>query len=91
MRFGSAPPPAERPTTFSSPGETICGLSLLPAPFGLFAVAARLSCLGFEPDQGLTPAAGWLPFRRLEPTLLDGQQPNTVRTVQHRVGVSFPL
>ena len=64
--------------------------SLLPAPFGVFEVAARLSCLGFEPEQGLTPAAGCFPFRRLEPTVLDGQQPDIVRTVQHRVGISFP-
>jgi hypothetical protein len=65
--------------------------SLLPAPFGLFTVAARLLSLGFEPERDLTPAARWSPFRCLEPTLSDWQQPSMVRMLPQPVGVSFPL
>jgi len=65
--------------------------SLLPAFFGLFAVAARLKFLGLEAEQDLTPPVRRSLFRRLEPTLSDGQQPNLARMPQQPGGVSFPF
>jgi hypothetical protein len=64
--------------------------SLLLARFGLFAVAARLSSSGFEPGQDQAPAAGWSPFRRLDPRPSDWQQPAIVSMRRHTRGVGLP-
>ena len=65
--------------------------SPLPAVFGLLALAGRLSCSGFEPEQGLTPTVQWPFFRHLDPPLTDWEQFAIGRKLRHPRGVYLPL